>query len=285
MHFPVESSRWRALGRALFLCLGLMAATLPAASIPLRLEELVAISDEVVTGRVTSIQTEVRDKKIITTARVQVIESLKGKSAGTELLVSSLGGRHGQLVMEVPQVPKFHTGEEAVLFLSKPASRLPKSSQDKLDKSSPLVANFQVVGGHLGRFNIVDGEGLSNFSRKGSEEIPSTLTVGRRSIGRGSDTKSVGATLEDFKSAVSDLVSAEKTKRAQKGAEDKITGVVGKFAIPEKSTNAIIRSFDPLPAIAYATPEEYQKLNEAAKAAARKAAEGSAKQTTQEGAK
>ncbi|MBI1289736.1 hypothetical protein GC173_00635 [bacterium] len=252
-----------ALAIMLMLAVGRMAS---ANVVPMSLEEMVAVSDIIVTARVAETKPGMVGRHVVTTARFDVIESLKGKTAAGPLELTYLGGNYEIIHVDVPQVPTFKQNEEVTLFLSQPAKRLPKSAQKSLNMSSPLVASYQVVGGKLGRFDLTGADGEQNKSRKGSEPIPSDLVVSRRfSVRQASgSTKqtTVNPTYSAFKGAILDLVAKETAKKNAKGTPDKITGVIGTFAVPEKSADPIVRMFDPLPSIAYMSKDEVDAINE-----------------------
>lgn len=248
---------------ALATAVAMMLAQLaPASMLPLKLEELVAVSDAIVTVRVTRTEQGFIGRHLYTTAHLEVLDTIKGKVEPGPLSISYLGGRHQIIHVHVPQTPKLQEQEEVTLFLSQPVKRLPKSVTDRLNMNSPLVQSYQIVGGQLGRFSLLSKDGRPNKTRKGSEAIPSDLLATRAVMKRTADGKSaIAPTYGDFRAAVAQLVEAEKQKIASKGATDEIKGVYGAFAIPEKSSNPIVRLFDPLPEMAYMSPEEFEALN------------------------
>lgn len=248
-----------------FAALLAMAFARPAAAntLPLSLEEMVAVSDIVVTARVSGLRGGMVGRHTTTTATIEILDTMKGKAKGT-MELTYLGGKHEIIHVNVPQIPQLAPGQEVVLFLSQPAKRLPKEAQKSLNQSSPLVTSYQIVAGELGRFQLSTKDGQINKTRKGSDPIPSDLVVTRQAMSRADDNKSTAdaPTYSNFRAAISELVAAEAQKRATKGTPDRIKGINGEFAIPTKSTNSIVRRFDPLPPIAYMTRAEVDAINE-----------------------
>lgn len=101
---------------------GLLSAAFAAhASIvqALVLDELVMHSDRIVVGRVLLSESFQRSSgHIATWHRIEVERTLRGAAAAeAELIVETLGGRIGDLVMQVEGEPTFSVGERVVLFL------------------------------------------------------------------------------------------------------------------------------------------------------------------------
>lgn len=261
----------------------LLPTATPAAVVPLTVEEMTAIADDIVVVRVESTKAEIQNGLITTTARMQVLDTIKGSNKGV-MEISYPGGRWGKLVMAVPDVPDFAPDDEAIVFLSSPVKRLPKESQAQFNPKSKIVASPQVVGGRLGILRIEnagdDAEGTGK-RRKGAEPIPAEAKVFR------STTKTTLAdegTNHGFTAVISSLrtvAAAQEQKAREKAPLRKIGGVHGEFAIPDRSSDPLIRALDPLPSIAYASDAELKAANEkmrqeiekAAAARAAKAAE------------
>lgn len=232
-----------------------------AATVPLTLEQLVAVADEVVAVRVVGNESNISQGRITTTTTMEVLETFKGEMKGTEE-ITYLGGQWRSLVMDVPHIPRFNKGEEAVLFLSRPIDQMPESLKAEYNLDSPLVQSHQVVGGYQGKFLLVSAEGLPNVSeRKADDPVPFSMRVVRQA-GATTGDPDKSPNLGDFRSALTFLVQAEKAKAA--GEEDPVSigGIMGKFHIPERSNNPVIRRFDPLPSMAYAGDEELKALQE-----------------------
>src|SRR5262245_52203113 len=84
-----------------------------AARVPMTLEELVAVSDEIVAVRVLESHSHPYEQRtIVTTSKYQVLENFKGISKG-EQEITYPGGKVGTLVMGVPDIPRLDKGEEA----------------------------------------------------------------------------------------------------------------------------------------------------------------------------
>lgn len=246
-----------------------------ASTLPLSLEQMVAIADQVVAVRVVETKSEMAAGRITTTTRFNVLENYKGDLKG-EAEITYLGGRFGKVVMDVPNMPTFNKGEEAVLFLSRPIDRMPEKVREKYNMDSPLVQSYQVIGGHQGKFLLVNEEGIPNVSdRSDKDVIPFNARVVRQAGAMRGDPEK-GPNWSNFHASLTALAAAYEAKVAEKGAKQEIPGILGKFHIPNRMADKNIRRFDPLPSMAYASDEELQKLQEAADKAikARNAAEG-----------
>jgi hypothetical protein len=83
-------------------------------------------SDKVVVGKIASIKSEYRknkwgDELIISTAEVEVEETLKGRHLKTENLVFE-GGTVGDMTLDVSTIDAPSKGDRAVLFMKKNSS-------------------------------------------------------------------------------------------------------------------------------------------------------------------
>jgi hypothetical protein len=82
----------------------------------LSLEQLAAGSDAVARARCTGAESRWENGSIWTVATLEVLETLKG-SLPREIAVRLPGGRVGHLTASVEGTPKFHPGDDAVVFL------------------------------------------------------------------------------------------------------------------------------------------------------------------------
>ncbi|MCC6547428.1 hypothetical protein IT570_09695 [Candidatus Sumerlaeota bacterium] len=227
-----------------------------ASVVPLSLEELVAIADQVVEVEVTDSTSHPYKNMIVTTSKFQVVDRLKGDLKG-EQSITYLGGRVGKLVMEPTNVPQLQRNDRAILFLSKPYERLPKELKSRYNASSPLLNSYSIVGGVQGKLDVFAGE------KGGRAKIVRGATA--TALGKGDKSREVDA--ETLKSSIRTLVSAQATKAAKKDFKT-IKGVYGTFAIPDRSTDPAVRAFDPLPGMAYMSTEEINAAVEEAYAGA-----------------
>jgi len=232
-----------------------------AAQVPLTMEQLTAIADQVVSVRVDSKETVFYRGKIFTTAKFDVVETFKGDLSGSQK-ISYLGGRKGKLVMAAPNQPDLSKGDEVVLFLSKPLERLPKSRKDEFDPKSPMVNSYLVVGGDLGKFEITGGKiaDKQKSSRKGDDPIPTNAKVVRKISGLEKRVKQPAPSYGEFKQGLYKLVANQKQAEKTKIAPRKIPGVYGEFVVAPKSDDPLIRAYDPLPEIAYKTDAELAEI-------------------------
>jgi hypothetical protein len=84
----------------------------------LSLDQLAAGSDAVARVRCTDVQSRWENGSIWTVAAVEVMETMKGDLPG-EIAVRWPGGRAGHLTATVDGTPKFHSGDEAIVFLER----------------------------------------------------------------------------------------------------------------------------------------------------------------------
>ncbi|MGH9729554.1 MAG: hypothetical protein ACRD33_02960 [Candidatus Acidiferrales bacterium] len=88
---------------------------------PLSLAQLTSSAADVVHAECTGNRTLWRDGEIWTVTSFRVLENWKGNSP-QEIQVWMIGGRAGRVTSYVPGAPRFHVGEETVLFLEPEAS-------------------------------------------------------------------------------------------------------------------------------------------------------------------
>lgn len=113
----------------------------------LSLEQLAAGSDAVARVRIVSTESRWEGGSIWTLAAAAVVESMKGDLPG-EIVIRVPGGRAGHLISTVEGTPKFHPGDDAVVFLER-----------------TRAGDFSVAGWVEGTFRI------SPDPRSGSETV------------------------------------------------------------------------------------------------------------------
>lgn len=266
---------WRAALAAAMLVLGTSLA--PASVVPLTVEQMVAVADEIHTVEVLGSTTEVHNGKILTRQRVRILERFKG-SLADETEIVQIGGRRGPVEMRVDDVPLLEPGETAVVFMSYPLRRLPEAERGHFNQASPIVSAPQFVGGFQGRF------GVTVAAVENADTLPET-TRALRSLRGASVNRTTTMSLnaadgreplvdyQGFAEEIRSLVAEEARLETERTAPVRIGGIRGEFHVPaRRKESAALRAFDPLPSIAYASPEEL----EAVKARVRAAAEASA---------
>jgi hypothetical protein len=249
----------------------------PASVVPLTVEQMVAVADEIHTVQVLGSTTEVFEGKILTRQRVKVLESFKGELRG-ETDIVQLGGRRGPLAMQVDDIPMLKEGDTAVLFMSYPLRRLPQQERARFNQASPLVTAPQFVGGFQGHFSVqtaaVEGAGTLPAETRALRALrgASVRRTAAMSMTAGDGREPV-ADYSRFASEIRSLVAEEMRLRSTRTAPVRIGGIRGEFHVPARRKDSdALRVFDPLPSIAYASPEEI----EAARARVRAEAEGRA---------
>lgn len=134
--------RSAAAALALLLALGLAFAATPAHALLKFMppQELAKVSQDIVTGKVTSVYSHWTEdgRRIVTDVSVQVDDTLKGRlNKSGEIQFRQPGGQVGPVVRFVTDLPTFKVNEEVALFLTAHKS-----------------AGLQVVGGVQGKMAI-----------------------------------------------------------------------------------------------------------------------------------
>ena len=243
---------------ALLAAFAIFTTTASATVVPLTVEEMTAIAEDIVTVRVEETKTSAFEGMIITTARCAVVDTLKGDMAG-ETAITYVGGSYGGLTLEAGGLAKLRKGEETILFLNRPYERLSKSQKAKVNVSSPLVQTPKIIGGWQGKLSLVsDPEAAAK--RKGTDPVPVKAGVSRLSP-RGVDPQPKNAPeYQQVAGAIRKLAQSQQTLKSRGATLKKIKGVNGEFAVPERVKDPVIRAFDPLPPMAYMSKKELEAL-------------------------
>ncbi|MBI5153838.1 hypothetical protein HZA57_01250 [Candidatus Poribacteria bacterium] len=247
------------LAGGLVVFVALVALMLPGTApaslvVPLSIEEMTAISETIVRAEVETAAAEVYHGKILTRSTLRVTESFKGPHAkGSEFDVVTLGGTLGKLGSVSPGMPVLKKGDDAVLFLNKPAAERDGWRAGEMNADSPLAKSPQIVGGFQGKFDIVEHE-VPAPPNTGQHTV-ATSRVSRPTPGKAMPIAATPA-YETFASQLRKLTSPE---RAQATTTHEIS-TVGKIEVPvEQSEARALRFFDPLPAMAQMTPAQIQR--------------------------
>jgi hypothetical protein len=123
---------------------GLLAAPLLATTVQkMELPQLVSASDNIVQGRVESVEAKYVDRTVFTYISVAVDDPIKGDRRRT-VLVRQLGGRIGAKTVWISGMPQYKPGDEVILFL-----------KDKQD------GTYDVIGLNQGKYDIVQDYAVS----------------------------------------------------------------------------------------------------------------------------
>jgi hypothetical protein len=192
------------------LGLSLLASPAQAQIIPLSVEKIVELSDAVVTGEVVSVESRWTDgprMAIVTDITIQVSDSVKGRvNKGSQVHITLPGGRIGILATLVSHMPTFKEKEEVLVFLQAPTK----------DAGGPNM----VVGGSQGKLVIKTdastGEKIvsaPNFDASYvlSDAAKKIQAKKAKSQAQG-DPPTAAVNLDDFKSYLRDVVSAQKSR-------------------------------------------------------------------------
>ena len=142
----------------------------------LDLEDLVKKARLIVAGKVTNSRTYWTGdgKLILTSYTIQVDESVKGQASHT-VEVTAVGGKIGDLELQVSGMPSFQKGENAVVFIEQSG------------------AYQTVVGLGQGKFTVTNGE-VAN-------------TVGGLSFPDGQPGKTFRMPVENFKNQIRSILN------------------------------------------------------------------------------
>jgi hypothetical protein len=112
----------------------------------MELAQLVSTSDNIVQGRVESVEARYENKLVCTYISVAVDDPIKGDRRRT-VLVRQLGGKIGARTTWVAGMPQFKAGDQVIVFL--------KNRQD---------GTFDVIGLNQGKYNIVDDYAVAHVA-------------------------------------------------------------------------------------------------------------------------
>lgn len=230
-----------------------------AGAIPLSIEEMTAIADDVVAVEVVETSSRLWEGRIVTDVQLQVLENFKGDMAGTQTITQP-GGRWNEFVQIAPNLPTFSEGERAILFLSRPFERLSDKDQEGFNKESPLVQSPQAVGGRQGKLRI---ERTSGYATAGWDKSDGVDAAAKVSASQGSASPQAPADAPSYGQVAGALHELSATQKALEGTKSslrQIPGVYGVFSVPERTNNAVLRAFDPLPQMAYYDDEQLDAL-------------------------
>jgi hypothetical protein len=165
----------------MILLIVLAATPLAATTVEkMELPQLVYVADNIVQGRVESVEARYEDQMIYTYASIIVDDPLKGDRRRT-VLVRHMGGRIGARFVRISGMPQFQAGDQLIVFL--------RNRQD---------GTFDVVGLNQGKYEIVDNHAVANVSG---------VTILDPKTGRLSDAGFVErAPLEAFKEKIRELM-------------------------------------------------------------------------------
>jgi hypothetical protein len=112
----------------------------------IELPQLVSVSDNIVQGRVESVEARYEGKMVYTYVSVAVDDPLKGDRRRT-VLVRQIGGAIGAKTVWIAGMPQFKVGAQVIVFL-----------KDRHD------GTFDVIGLNQGKYDIVNDYAVSNVS-------------------------------------------------------------------------------------------------------------------------
>lgn len=221
-------------------CMALLAGGARAALVqPLTIEEMSAVSDDIVLATVDKSEPEIYNGKIVTRHEITVGDVAKGSARkSATMTLYTLGGRVGPIGSVSPGLPELEQGEEVVLFLQNPDLSKAKAAGVKVDEKSPLNTSPMIVGGFQGKF-------LVEATTEKHESMGKTVDVEKKRVLRGTPgrvpSKSGMPTVDEFMAGLKALNSKSLPIRTT-------TRTVGskQVAVPVADPNArALRAFDP----------------------------------------
>ncbi len=226
------------------IAVGLTATNAAAAIIPLGIEELVAHSDEVVSGHVAEQQEVVFTAgKIYTVSEFIVDESFKGERASGEAIqIAVPGGEIGGIGQRVTNVAQLRPNERLVLFLDNPTDeqRATASQATQIRADHPILTTPRVVGGPQGKFAVVTRE--ETESTAGLTSVRTVTRVMREVPGRAPKATDFPA-IEDFGAAIRRIADKEVPVRRSVRTMPGVEPV--DIAVRDPDASAL-RVFDPI---------------------------------------
>jgi hypothetical protein len=146
----------------------------------MELAQLVSAADNIVQGRVESVEARYEDRMIYTYVSVAIDDPIKGERRRTVLL-RQMGGTIGAKTVSIAGMPQFKAGDQVIVFL--------KDRQN---------GTFDVVGLNQGKYDIADDYAVAHVSG---------VTVLDSKTGRMSDAGFIDkAPLETFKAKIRELM-------------------------------------------------------------------------------
>lgn len=230
--------------KCLAALLGLLALPmlLPAQMVvPLSVEELSAVAEDIVHGTVVESTSDWHKGKLYTRNKVQVHESFKGEhQQGETMDVLTLGGSFGPLQSIAPTMPKLAEAEEVVVFVSKPATRR-RAMGVEFNEDSPFMVTPQIIGGFQGKMRIIRKpvQQQQDRLRVSSEDIKITRDAPGRTT-----SAAEAPSYDQFAAQLRQILNQQATRRSTATLP-----TIGAVQVPEKRAEATaLRFFDPLPA-------------------------------------
>lgn len=186
---------------AIAACAWLAVLTFPAHATSVlapKFEALVDRADLIFAGRVTSQHSEWRSlnghRAIVTLVTFSVERTHKGR-ADSAVTLQFLGGRVGQVSMDVAEMPQFKAGERVVLFV-----------EDNGNTASPVIGFF------YGRFGLKkDAAGLDIVLQHDGAPLEDVAEIGRAKGAGGAKGRALSH--EDFAAKVHERLAARTGKK------------------------------------------------------------------------
>jgi hypothetical protein len=185
----------------MLMLLGLDTTITTAKSFALMLEsgveDLTNKADSIVIGEVTDVKSEWNQERtaIYTYVTILVKEWVKGQSTDNTITIKQLGGKVGNIGMEVSECAKYAKGEEVLIFLE--SDRIQKIGANKIGR---------VVNMHQGKYSVEKDKitGAKMLTVRGgvfaTKEGKIVIKNGKRML------------MEDFIGQIKQTIEAEKKK-------------------------------------------------------------------------
>ena len=191
----------------LMLLLGIPAQALIAQVSDLEMDSL---SDDVVVGKVTAVETVEQQvpglKYLVTNVTIETTDTIKAAvNKNSTLALRIPGGRKGAIVTSSPDYPQFQVGQDVILYV----------------KFNSRTSTYSVVGGNRGAYRVYTDSGGKQYVLASSVEAAAALKSAAEAVsaktgadqpGDGRQAESVKVPLDTYKNYLRDIANQQKKK-------------------------------------------------------------------------
>ncbi|HUW60581.1 MAG TPA: CFI-box-CTERM domain-containing protein [Candidatus Bathyarchaeia archaeon] len=172
--------------------------------------EMDSLSDDVVVGKVTAVETVEQQvpglKYLVTNVTIETTDTIKAVvNKNSSLALRVPGGRKGAIVTSSPDFPQFSVGQNVVLYV----------------KFNSSTSTYSVVGGNRGTYRVYTDSGGKQYVLASSVEAAAALKsvaeavgakTGEEKAGDGQQAGSVKVPLDAYKTYLRDIANQQKKK-------------------------------------------------------------------------
>ena len=171
--------------------------------------EMVSLSDDVVVGKITAIETVEREvpgmKYLVTNVSLEPTDTVKAAvNKNSPLALRMPGGRKGAIITKVSDFPQLKVGQNVMLYV----------------RFDSKTSSYIIVGGNRGSFNVYTDSSGKQYVLPSSLEAAAALKAASNSIGAKSDGEKpeeqsaapVKVPLQDYMNYLRDIANQQKKK-------------------------------------------------------------------------